>query len=76
LAWHEGQKYLPRQETANGISCRQSGIFAADASETVAQVAAVQESIDHLADDRSPMAVLFGEAFLVKTLELIEVVFY
>jgi len=42
----------------------------------VAKIAAVHESIDHLADDRVPSTVLFGEAFLVKTLELIEVVFH
>ena len=38
-------------------------------------VAAIQESIDDLADNRSPAAVPVGEAIVVHTLELIEVVF-
>jgi len=41
----------------------------------VAQVAAIQELIHHLADDRTPKAVLFGKAFLLDTLELIKVIF-
>ena len=42
---------------------------------SVAQVAAIQESIDDLADNRPPEAMFSGEAIVVQTLELIEVVF-
>jgi hypothetical protein len=50
-------------------------VFTADAGESVVQVAAIQESIRHLADHRPPKAVLIGKAFLVNSLEFIEVIF-
>jgi hypothetical protein len=39
------------------------------------QVAAIQESMDNLADNRPPEAMFIGEAIVVHTLELVEVVF-
>jgi len=50
-------------------------VFTEDTRESVAQVAAVQEPIRHLTDDWPPKAVLSGKAFLVNSLEFIEVIF-
>lgn len=50
-------------------------VFAADAGEAMTQVAATQEFIYYLADDRTPEAMLFGKATVVNTLILINVVF-
>ena len=47
----------------------------ADTGESMAQIAAIQESIRHRAENRSPKTMLFGKAFLVHTLEFIDVVF-
>ena len=50
-------------------------VFTADAGESMAQIAAIQEPVRHLADERAPEAVLIGKAFLVNSLEFIKVVF-
>ena len=50
-------------------------VFTADAGESMAQVAAVKESIGHFTEDRSPEAVALGKAIVIHPLELIEVVF-
>jgi len=50
-------------------------VYPADPGESVTQIAAIQEPIRYLAEDRTPEAVLFGKAFLIHSLQLLEAVF-
>jgi hypothetical protein len=50
-------------------------IFTTNPGKSVAEVAAIQESVGYFADHRPPEAVLIGKAFLVNSLEFIKVIF-
>jgi hypothetical protein len=50
------------------------GIFAPDAGESIPQIPAIEEGIGHLKDDRPPMPMGWGEAFVIEALEAVEIV--
>ena len=48
------------------------GIFAPDAGESIPQIPAIEEGIGHLKDDRPPMPMGWGEAFVIEALEAVD----